>query len=167
MHTAIRTALLGAFSLLMAAITPAAAEEIGCVDTAFKLLGPDHKICIYAFDDPKVDGVSCYFSRARKGGITGMVGLAEEVSEFAIACRQVGPVRFREPFDDGEEVFRARASVFFKKLRVVRFYDRERNTLLYLAYSEKLVDGSPKNSISTVPIETWNQAEPQQPGAPQ
>ena len=131
------------------------AEEIGSVDTVFKLLGPDHKIVIEAFDDPKIEGVTCHVSRAKKGGVSGMLGLAEETSDASIACRQVGPVRFKEDFDQGEEAFTERRSILFKKLRVVRFFDKKRNTLVYLVYSDKLIEGSPKNSISTVPIMPW------------
>jgi CreA protein len=131
------------------------AEEIGSVDTAFKLLGANHKIVIEAFDDPKVEGVACHVSRAKTGGIKGSLGLAEDTADAAIACRQVGPVRFKEKFEDGEEVFTERRSLLFKKLRVVRFLDKQRNTLVYLVYSDKLIEGSPKNSISTVPIMPW------------
>lgn len=136
------------------------AEEIGSVDTAFKLLGANHKIVIEAFDDPKVEGVACHVSRARTGGIKGSLGLAEDTSDASIACRQVGPVRFTEKFDDGEEAFNERRSLLFKKLRVVRFLDKKRNTLVYLVYTDKLIDGSPQNSISTVPIMPWPAASP-------
>lgn len=131
------------------------AETIGSVDTEFKLFGPDHKIVIEAFDDPKIEGVACHVSRSQKGGIKGALGLAEETSDASIACRQVGPVRFLEEIEDGEEVFSERRSLLFKKLQVVRFYDRKRNTLIYLSYSDKVIEGSPKNSISTVPIMLW------------
>lgn len=136
-------------------LAPAGAEEIGSVDTAFKLFGPDHKIVVEAFDDPKVAGVACHIARSEKGGFKGLIGLAEETSDASIACRQVGPVEFVEEFEDGEEVFTERRSILFKKLRVVRFFDRKRNTLVYLSYSDKLIEGSPKNSISTVPILPW------------
>ncbi len=131
------------------------AEEIGSVDTSFKLIGPDHKIVIEAFDDPKIEGVACHVSRTEKGGISGALGLAEDSSDASIACRQVGPIRFKEEFENGEEAFSERRSILFKKLQVVRFYDKKRNTLVYLVYSDKLIDGSPKNSISTVPIMPW------------
>ena len=133
----------------------AAAEEIGSVDTAFKLLGANHKIVISAFDDPKIEGVACHLSKAQTGGIKGSLGLAEDTSDASIACRQIGPVSFKEEFEDGEEVFSERRSILFKKLHVVRFFDKKRNTLVYLAYSDKLIEGSPKNSISTVPIMPW------------
>ena len=139
---------------------PAFAEEIGSVDTEFVLLGPDHKIVIEAFDDPKVDGVACHVSRAKTGGLKGAVGLAEDSSDAAIACRQVGPVRFLEVLEEGERVFKERRSILFKKLNVVRFFDEKRRTLVYLVYSDKLIEGSPKNSISTVPLMSWDGAEP-------
>jgi len=140
--------------------TAAFAEEIGSVDTEFVLLGPDHKIVIEAFDDPKVEGVACHVSRAKTGGLKGAVGLAEDTSDAAIACRQVGPVRFLEVLEEGERVFKERRSVLFKKLNVVRFFDEKRRTLVYLVYSDKLIEGSPKNSISTVPLMSWNGTEP-------
>ncbi|MBF0448975.1 MAG: CreA family protein [Magnetococcales bacterium] len=130
-------------------------EEIGSVSTVFKLLGSNDKIVIEAFDDPKISGVSCHLSRAKKGGISGSVGLAEDPSNSAIACRQVGPIHFQEELKEGEEVFSKSTSILFKNLHVVRFFDQKRHTLVYLIYSDRLVDGSPKNSISTVPIMPW------------
>ena len=143
--------LTAAFALLFSA-TVLIAEEIGSVSTVFKLLGPNDKIVIEAFDDPKVDGVTCHLSRAKKGGVTGAVGLATDTSDAAIACRQVGPISIKEELKDGEPVFNKRTSVLFKTMQVVRFLDKRRNVLVYLVYSDKLIDGSPKNSISTVPI---------------
>ena len=145
-----RRLLLGLAALLIA--LPAAAEEIGSVSTVFKLLGPNDKIVIEAFDDPKVDGVTCHLSRAKKGGVSGAVGLATDSSDAAIACRQVGPITIKEELEDGESVFNKRTSILFKTMQVVRFLDQKRNVLIYLVYSDKLIDGSPKNSISTVPI---------------
>lgn len=133
----------------------AAAEEIGQVTTAFKILGANHRIVVEAFDDPKVEGVACYVARARTGGISGSLGLAEDTSDASIACRQVGPIAFRGELEDGEEVFGRRASVLFKRIQVVRFFDEARNVLVYLTYSDKLVDGSPKNSISAVAVQPW------------
>ena len=143
--------------LLLALLLPASlfAEEIGSVDTVFKLIGPDHKIVIEAFDDPVVVGVACHLSRAKQGGITGALGLAEDTSDASIACRQIGPIHFKREFKNGEEVFSKRTSLVFKTLQVVRFLDKKRNVLIYLVYSDKLVEGSPKNSISTVPIMPW------------
>ncbi len=145
---------------------PAIAEEIGAVDTAFKLLGANHKIVVEAFDDPKVDGVTCFLSMARTGGISGSLGLADDPSDASIACRQVGPIKFTAPIstdDEGERVFKARRSVLFKKLQVVRFFDRRRNALVYLVYSDKLIDGSPKNAISAVPMMPWGDQAPGKP----
>ena len=133
------------------------AEEIGSVDTVFKFLGPDHKIVIEAFDDPKVEGVTCHLSRAKKGGLKGAFGFAEDPSDASIACRQVGPIHFREKFKDGEEVFSKRTSLIFKELHVVRFFDQKRQVLVYLVYSDKVIEGSPKNAISSVPIMPWVQ----------
>ena len=133
----------------------ASAEVIGHVDTKFNLLSPDDSIVVEAFDDPKIEGVACHISRAQKGGWTGAVGLAEDTSDASIACRQIGPVKFKSEIEEGEEVFTKRASILFKKIHVVRFYDKKRNTLVYLVYSDKLIEGSPKNSISTVPIMPW------------
>ena len=143
--------LTTAFVLLLG-ISAVNAEEIGSVSTVFKLLGPNDKIVIEAFDDPKVAGVTCHLSRAKKGGVTGAVGLATDTSDASIACRQVGPIRFKEGIEDGEKVFEESTSILFKKMQVVRFLDKRRNVLIYLVYSDKLIDGSPNNSISTVPI---------------
>lgn len=136
------------------------AQEIGSVDTSFQWLGPNHKIVIEAFDDPKIAGVTCYVSRSRTGGVKGGLGLAEDTSDASIACRQVGPITIKEKFKDGEEVFTERRSLLFKKMRVVRFLDQPRNTLVYLVYSDKLVEGSPKNSLSAVPMMPWAGAAP-------
>jgi len=137
----------------------AAAEEVGSVDTAFKLLGANHKIVIEAFDDPKISGVSCFVSRAKTGGISGSLGLAEDTSDASIACRQTGPIRVNGELEDGEEVFGRRASILFKRVQVVRFFDESRNTLIYLTYSDKLIDGSPKNAISAVVVRPWADPE--------
>ena len=138
---------------LAVAATGAGAEQVGEVDTAFKLIGPDHKIVVEAYDDPKVNGVTCYVSRAKTGGVAGAFGLAEDKAEASIACRQVGPVGMSQPLPRREEVFSERQSILFKRLRVVRIVDAKRNTLVYLAYSDLLIDGSPKNSITAVPID--------------
>ena len=131
----------------------AQADPIGEVDTVFKLIGPDHKIVVDAHDDPKVEGVTCYISRAKTGGLKGAVGLAEDKSEAAIACRQVGPVSFREPIKRQEEMFTERISLVFKKLRVVRMVDPKRNALVYLTYSDRLIEGSPQNSVTVVAVD--------------
>jgi len=132
----------------------AAAEPIGEVDTVFKLIGPDHKIVVDAHDDPKVTGVTCYVSRAKTGGISGALGLAEDKSEASIACRQVGPISFvGKPLELREEVFNERISLVFKRLRVVRMVDRKRNALVYMTYSDRLIEGSPQNSVTAVPVD--------------
>jgi CreA protein len=136
------------------------AQEIGSVDTAFQWLGPNHKVVVEAFDDPKIAGVTCYVSRSQTGGIKGGLGLAEDTSDAAIACRQVGPIAIKEKFKDGEEVFTERRSLLFKKMRVVRFLDQPRNTLVYLVYSDKLIEGSPKNSVSAVAMMPWGDQPP-------
>jgi CreA protein len=143
--------------LLIAAAALAAggarAERIGEVDTAFKLIGPDHKVVVEAYDDPAVEGVTCYVSRARTGGVKGALGLAEDKSEASIACRQVGPIRFPKPLPQQDELFNERISLVFKRLRVVRMVDRPRNALVYLTYSDRLIDGSPQNSVTAVPVD--------------
>ncbi len=139
-------------ALCLLAARPAVAETIGSVDTAFQLLGPDHKVVVEVFDDPRVGGVSCYLSRAKTGGLKGAVGLAEDKAESSVACRQVGPLQFNGLLPQQEEVFSERASVFFKHVRVVRMLDVRRNALIYLVYSDRLIDGSPKNSVTAVPV---------------
>jgi CreA protein len=131
------------------------AEEVGSVDTEFKWLGPDHKIVVEAFDDPKIEGITCYLSRSKKGGLKGMVGMAEETSDASLACRQVGPIRLVGELKEGEKVFSESRSMIFKKLQVVRFFDQKRQTYVYLAYSDRVIEGSPQNALSTVPIQSW------------
>ena len=146
--------LAAALALFSASVQ---AETIGEVSTVFKLLGPNHKIVVEAFDDPKVEGVTCYLSRAKTGGIKGGLGLAEDRAEASIACRQVGPIRFREQLEDGEEVFKERTSLVFKTMQVVRFLDKKRNTLVYMVYSDRVIEGSPQNSVTAIPILPWPQ----------
>lgn len=134
---------------------PAGAEEIGSVDTKFKLLTPDHSIVVEAFDDPDIEGIVCYLSRAKKGGVKGTLGLAEETSHASIDCKQVGPITITGKLKDGERVFRERRSLIFKKLQVVRFIDENRNAIVYLAFSDRLIEGSPENSISAVSVMPW------------
>ena len=134
--------------------TLASAEPIGEVDTVFKLIGPDHKIVVDAYDDPKVAGITCFVSRAKTGGIKGALGVAEDKAEASIACRQVGPISFGgKPLAQQEEMFNERISLVFKRLRVVRMVDRKRNTLVYLTYSDRVIDGSPQNSVTAVPVD--------------
>ncbi|WP_026146575.1 CreA family protein [Zestomonas thermotolerans] len=139
------------------ALLPLAAlgEQIGEVSTVFKWLGPNDKIVVEAFDDPRVEGVTCYLSRAKTGGVKGGLGLAEDRAEASIACRQVGPIHFRGELKDGEEVFKERTSLIFKTLQVVRFFDRRRNALVYLVYSDRVIEGSPQNAVTAIPIQPW------------
>ena len=149
-----RAALAGILALLAGASHSASGEKIGAVDTAFQWIGRDHDILVEAYDDPAVQGVTCYVSRARTGGIKGTLGLAEDRAEASIACRQVGPISFpRAPLKRQEEVFSERMSLVFKRLRIVRMVDASRNTLVYLTYSDKLIDGSPQNSVTAVPVD--------------
>lgn len=148
-----RAIVVGA--LVAALAGGARAEVIGEVTTAIRILGANHRIQVEAFDDPKVEGVSCFVSRARTGGISGSLGLAEDTSDASIACRQTGPIRFRAELVEGEEVFGRRASPVFKRVQVVRFLDERRNTLVYLTYSDRLIEGSPQNAISAVVIQPW------------
>ncbi len=142
-------------ALLIACSTQLNAEEIGCVTTEWKLFGANHKVCVMAFDDPKVPGVACHISQARTGGIAGTFGLAEDPSQFSIACRQIGPITLPAKFPREETVFSEDTSLLFKETRVVRSWDEKRRTLVYLAISRKLIDGAPANSISTVPVMPW------------
>ncbi len=128
--------------------------EIGSVDTAFQRVGPDHKIEIGAVPDPKIQGISCFYSRAKTGGIKWGLWLAEDTSDASVACRQIWPIVFKEAIKQQEEIRNENTSLLFKKLRIVRFYDSKSNSLLYLVYSDKLIDGSPKNSLSAVALDT-------------
>ena len=127
----------------------------GAVNTKFRLLGPDDKIVVDGFDDPNVEGVACHISRAQTGGMKGAFGVAEDTSDASIACRQIGPIKIKDEIKDGERVFDERRSLVFKTLQVVRFFDKQRNVLVYVAYSDRVIEGSPKNSISSVPIMSW------------
>lgn len=149
------------FVMIMVALfaAPLMAEQIGSVSTKFKMLGANDKIVVEAFDDPDIAGATCYLSRAKTGGISGTVGVAEDTSDASLACRQVGPIKLPENVKngekDGKQVFKKSTSLLFKSLQVVRFYDSQRNVLIYLAYSDRIIEGSPKNSISTIPIMPW------------
>jgi CreA protein len=152
-NTPIRKALCALLLLAAAWGVAQAADTVGEVDTVFKFIGPDHKIVVEAYDDPKVAGVTCFVSRAKTGGIKGALGLAEDRSEASIACRQVGPIGFAKPLPQQDEVFTERMSFIFKKLRIVRMVDRQRNTLVYLTYSDRVIEGSPQNSVTAVPVD--------------
>ncbi|CAM5396463.1 CreA family protein [Thauera mechernichensis] len=142
--------LLALGAVLLAPL--AQAETVGSVNTAFKLIGRNHQVVVEVFDDPKVKGVSCYVSRARTGGVKGTLGLAEDTADASVACRQVGEISFAEPLRRQEEVFSQSASILFKKIRIVRMVNSARNTLVYLVYSDKLIDGSPQNNVTAVPV---------------
>ena len=141
--------------ILTLATVPASAEKIGCVTTEWKLLGANHKICIESFGDPKIPGVTCHVSQAKTGGVSGSLGLAQDPSQFSLACRQTGPISLPEKLPKEAVVFSEDTSIFFKETRVVRLWDAANRTLVYLAISRKLIDGAPANSISTVPIMPW------------
>jgi CreA protein len=137
----------------------ARADDLPCISTTFRLLGANDKVCVSAFDDPKVPGVACHIAQARTGGVKGSFGLAEDPSRFSIACRQIGPISADlAKLPDEDSVYSDRTSVFFKHTHVHRIIDRKRNTLVYVAISDKLIEGSPENSVSTVPVMPWGAA---------
>ena len=148
--------IIAAFLLASAALSPAFAQErVGEVSTTFRVVGPNDKVVIDRFDDPKVENASCYVSRAETGGLSGWVGLAEDPSRFSIACRATGPVKITGDIErgkKGEVVFSEDTSVLFKEMRVSRFFDAEKNVLVYLVWSTKLIDGSPYNSVTAIPV---------------
>ncbi len=127
-------------------------SDVGCVTTEWKLLGSNHRVCVSAFTDPDIPGVTCYISQAKTGGVSGSLGLAEDPSNFSLSCTQTGPISIPDNLPEQSNVFRESTSVFFKATRVTRFWDKKRNTLVYLAISRHLVDGSPFNAVSTVPV---------------
>ena len=140
----------------LSVIATARADDLPCVSTTFRWVGPNDRVCVSVFDDPKVPGVACHISQARTGGVKGGLGLAEDPSRFSIACRQVGPISVDiNSLSDRESVYSARTSVFFKHTHVYRIVDKQRNTLVYLAISNKIIEGSPQNAVSTVPIMPW------------
>lgn len=138
-------------------LTPLAAKakdgELDCVTTEWKLLGKNHAVCVSAFTDPDIPGVTCYISQARTGGISGSIGLAEDPSNFALACVRTAPLEIPAKLPAKANVFKESTSVFFKATRVTRMWDKAKNTLVYLAVSRRIVDGSPYNAISAVPIQ--------------
>jgi CreA protein len=150
--------LLAAGAWLAPASPARAADEPDLIfkkSTVFKWLTPNDKLATYGLDDPQVDGVACHFTAPEKGGFKGWIGLAEEVSDISLACRQIGPIRFKSKFEQGDDVFRQRRSLFFKKMQIVRGCDVKRNVLVYMVYSDRIIEGSPKNSTSSVPIMPW------------
>ena len=142
--------LLAVFAIFCAC--PALAEEVDCVTTEWKLLGANHKVCVYAFNDPDIPCVTCYLSQARTGGVSGSVGIAEDPSEFSLDCRQTCPVKLPAKLPKKKSVFSAGTSVLFKDTEITRVYDEKRGVLVYLAISRKIIAGSPKNSLSTVVV---------------
>ena len=144
-------------SLLLVAVS-VKAETIGCLTTAWKLIGANHKVCVEAFHDPKVSGVTCHVSQARTGGVSGSLGLAQDPSQFSLACRQTGPIMLPAKLPSDETVFSEDTSILFKETRIVRMWDAANRTLVYVAISRRLIDGAPANSISTVPVMPWGGA---------
>jgi len=154
-----RSLALGLLALMLWQATPAsAAEEPDLIfrrSTVFKWLSPNDKLATYALDDPEIEGVACHFTVPEKGGYKGWLGLAEEVSDISLACRQIGPIKIKHKLEQGDDMFRQRRSLFFKKMQIVRGCDAKRNVLVYMVYSDRLIEGSPKNSTSSVPIMPW------------
>lgn len=158
--------LKGLALFLLALVIPTAfaqaADEPDLIfrrSTVFKWMSPNDKLATYGLDDPEVEGVACHFTVPEKGGFKGWLGLAEEVSDVSLACRQIGPIKFKDKMEQGDDMFRKRRSLFFKKMQIVRGCDAKRNVLVYMVYSDKLIEGSPKNSTSTVPIMPWGPAD--------
>ena len=158
-----RSLALGVLALMLWQAGPAsAADEPDLIfrrSTVFKWLSPNDKLATYAVDDPEVEGVACHFTVPEKGGFKGWLGLAEEVSDISLACRQIGPIKFQHKLEQGDDMFRQRRSLFFKKMQIVRGCDAKRNVLVYMVYSDRLIEGSPKNSTSSVPIMPWGAAD--------
>jgi len=157
----LNTLPLLALACVLSAMPAHAADDPDLIfkkSTVFKWLTPNDKLATYAIDDPEVEGVACHFTVPEKGGLKGWIGVAEEVSDISLACRQIGPIHFRQKFSQGDDVFRQRRSLFFKKMQIVRGCDEKRNVLVYMVYSDRLIEGSPKNSTSSVPIMPWGNA---------
>jgi len=155
-------ALLVLVLALVPGATAFAADEPDLIfrrSTVFKLLSPNDKLATYGVDDPDVEGVACHFTVPERGGFKGWLGVAEEVSDISLACRQIGPIHFKGKLEQGDDMFRKRRSLFFKKMQIVRGCDAKRNVLVYMVYSDRLIEGSPKNSTSSVPIMPWGAAD--------
>jgi len=148
------SAVIQVASLLLVT-SSALADNVGCVTTAWKLIGANHKVCVDAFQDPKVRGVTCHVSQARTGGVSGSLGLAQDPSHFSLSCRQTGPIVLPAKLPKEETVFSEDTSILFKETRIVRMWDDVHRTLVYLAISRKLIEGAPANSLSTVPVMPW------------
>jgi CreA protein len=150
--------IVAVLSLSCAAAAFAESDEPDLIfrrSTTFKFLTPNDKLATYGIDDPLVEGVACYFTVPERGGVSGTLGLAEQTSDVSLACRQYGPIKLKDKFDQGDVIFRERRSIFFKKMQIVRGCDAKRNVLIYMVYTDKLIEGSPKNSTSSVPIQPW------------
>jgi CreA protein len=158
-----RTVALVLLALALSFAAPAfAADEPDLIfrrSTVFKWVSPNDKLATYGVDDPEVEGVACHFTVPEKGGFTGWLGVAEQVSDISLACRQIGPIHFKGKMEQGDDMFRQRRSLFFKKMQIVRGCDAKRNVLVYMVYSDKLIEGSPKNSTSSVPIMPWGASD--------
>jgi CreA protein len=156
-------AVLLALATLVASAAPALADNPDLIfrrSTVWKMLTPDDKLAVYGIDDPEVEGVACHYTVPERGGLKGMFGVAEETSDVSLACRQYGPIKFKQQLEQGDDMFRQRRSFFFKKMQIVRGCDAKRNVLVYMVYTDKLIEGSPKNSTSTVPIMPWGNDAP-------
>jgi len=157
--------MLGLAAVVVALLAPqpaAAADDPDLIfrrSTVFKWLTPNDKLATYGLDDPDVEGVACHFTVPERGGFKGWIGVAEEVSDISLSCRQIGPIRFKAKFEQGEDMFRQRRSLLFKKMQIVRGCDPKRNVLVYMVYSDRIIEGSPKNSTSAVPIMPWGTAD--------
>jgi CreA protein len=155
--------IASALVLVAGAASGAAAQEPDLIfkkSTVWRALTPDDKLAVYGLDDPVVEGVACHYTTPERGGLSGTFGVAEEVSDISLSCRQVGPVRFKQKFGQGDVVFSERRSLIFKKMQIVRGCDPKRNTLVYMVYSDRPIEGSPKNSTSSVPLMPWGTEVP-------
>jgi CreA protein len=135
-------------------------HTVGSVNTEFKLIGPDHKIVIESYDDPKIDGITVFISKSQKGGIKGALGLAEDTSDASVAVRQTGPIKVKQAFENGEDVFTEQRSVLFKRLHVSRFWDSAHKSFVYVVWTDRFINGSPQNAISAVVAQPWGTQKP-------
>jgi len=159
-------ALAGLVGLILAGVPAVQAQEPELIfkrSTVWKMLTPDDKLATYVIDDPGVDGVACYYTVPERGGVKGMLGVAEELSDISLACRQTGPIKIKEKFEQGTTMFRQSRSLIFKKMQIVRGCDTKRNTLVYIVYTDRVIEGSPKNSTTAVPIMPWGAADQDPP----
>jgi CreA protein len=157
-----RTGFVALLVIGSAALTSCESKphRVGSVNTEFKLIGPDHKIIIESYDDPKIDGITVFISKSQKGGIKGALGLAEDTSDASVAVRQTGPIKVKEAFRNGEDAFTEQRSVLFKRLHVSRFWDAPHKSFVYVVWTDRLINGSPQNSISAVVAQPWENQAP-------